>query len=92
MINCSTVSVGIPGAQKYVQFCQLMLAIKTRAPNYDLSEGDDRLMRRRHPLIPELREIFNARSIQGRLCTMAHQQRLAQYPGVTQIYATLQQT
>lgn len=76
--------------QKYYQFCQFILAIKDNDSNSGFYEGEDELFRRRHPSILELQQIVMPQNILGRLSTMVHHHKLARYPGVTQIHATLQ--
>lgn len=46
----------------------------------------------RHPNMPRLEQIIIPDSVQCRLYTIAHYQKIVGQPGVTQMHATLQRT
>lgn len=76
--------------QKYIRFCQLILATKNSDPNSGFQKSHNGFSLRRHPSISGLQQILTSHSLQEKLSIIAQDYKPAPVPGVTWMCATLQ--
>ena len=70
--------------------CQELSRRLTSEPSF--FEGSDGLLRRKHPSIPNVKQIVLPQALRKRLCHMAHYAIIAGHPGQTRMKHTIQQT